>query len=67
MEQRSMFRIIEKLAIAGERAGFSVAEMIQLLNNGLSVETLLQLIAQRLEADGLAQQGRPASSCRWII
>ncbi len=40
---------IGKLAIAGEQAGFTIEQMIDLLNSGLSVETLLELIARRLE------------------
>ena len=39
---------IRKLAIAGEQAGFSLDQMIQLLNSGMSVVTLLDLIAWRL-------------------
>jgi hypothetical protein len=45
----SLVRAIGKLAVAGERAGFTLEEMIQLLDNGLSVESLLELIAWRLE------------------
>jgi len=47
---------IRKLALAGEKAGFSVEEMIELLNTGVSMETLLNLICFRLEvSDFLAQ------------
>jgi hypothetical protein len=35
---------IRKLALAGEQAGFSVEEMIELLKTGASVETLLDLL-----------------------
>jgi hypothetical protein len=35
---------IHKLATAGEQAGFSVEQMIALLNSGITVETLLNLI-----------------------
>ena len=34
---------IRKLALAGEQAGFSVEEMIELLKTDASVETLLDL------------------------
>lgn len=44
---------IAKLAVAGERAGFSVEEMISLLNAGMTVETLVDLVAQRLDLLGL--------------
>jgi hypothetical protein len=36
------------LAAAGEQAGFTLDQMIQLLNSGMSVVTLLDLIAWRL-------------------
>jgi hypothetical protein len=36
---------IRKLALAGEQAGFSVEEMIELLKTGASVETLLDLLS----------------------
>jgi hypothetical protein len=54
MQKPSLVCAIYKLAMAGEQAGFSVEQMIQLLNSGLSVEALLELIAWRLE-------GRPLS------
>jgi hypothetical protein len=44
MENSSLVSAIEKLAIAGEQAGFTVEQMIQLLNDGLTVETLFDLI-----------------------
>jgi hypothetical protein len=34
-----------------ERAGFSVEQLIRLLNPGMSVDALLQIIAARLTAD----------------
>jgi hypothetical protein len=37
-----------KLALAGEAAGYSLDEMIQMLESGLAVETLLCLIEWRL-------------------
>lgn len=49
MATPSLVRAIGKLAAAGERAGFTLEEMIQLLDNGLSVEMLLELIARRLD------------------
>jgi hypothetical protein len=68
MENESMLRLIGRLAIEGERAGFSVGEMIQLLEGGLSVETLLQLIEQRRAADeDLASPPAPTGFSRWIM
>ena len=49
MATPSLVRAIGKLAAAGERAGFTLEEMIQLLDSGVSVETLLELISRRLE------------------
>lgn len=49
MERPSLLRAVGKLAIGGEQAGFSLEQMIELLKEGLSVETLLDLISWRLE------------------
>ena len=48
MESQLQVNAIRKLAAAGEQAGFSLDQMIQLLNSGMSVVTLLDLIAWRL-------------------
>jgi len=37
-------RTVERLALAGEEAGLSVERMIQILNAGVSVEALLDII-----------------------
>ncbi len=39
-----------ELAVAGEKAGFSLEDMIGYLNAGLTVENLLNLILRRLTA-----------------
>jgi hypothetical protein len=52
-----------KLSVAGEQAGFSLEQMILLLNAGASVETLLHLIECRLNAAGHS----PDRSSRWIM
>lgn len=49
MTRASLTTAIAKLAIAGEQAGFTVEEMIDMLNSGLAIESLLHLIAWRLE------------------
>ena len=49
MARAALMNAIGKLAIAGQQAGFSLEQMTDLLNAGLSVETLLDLIAWRLE------------------
>jgi hypothetical protein len=49
MARAALMNAISKLAIAGEQAGFSIEQMTDLLGAGLTVETLLDLIAWRLE------------------
>ena len=55
---RQLSSAIEKLARAGEQAGFSVEEMIEMLNAGVSIGALLDLISFSLshEAPESAQQ-----------
>jgi hypothetical protein len=52
-----------KLALAGEQAGFSLEDMISLLNAGLTVETLLDLVELRLTN---AEPMKPCSA-RWVM
>lgn len=63
MEKPSVAHAVYKLSVAGEQAGFSLEQMIQLLNAGVSVETLLLLIECRLGAIGHG----PARSSRWTM
>jgi hypothetical protein len=63
MATPSLVRAIGKLAAVGERAGFTLEEMIQLLDSGVSVETLLELIAQRLEHQPLES----AQPTNWVM
>jgi len=51
-----------KLATAGERAGFTVEQMIRLLNAGVTIEGLIGLIEWRLGS----AEAQPRSS-RWVI
>jgi hypothetical protein len=53
---------INRLALAGERAGFSIEQMIELLQQGFTVENLLCLIEWRLSPPTVAQ-----SSSRWVM
>jgi hypothetical protein len=55
MENPSLVLAISKLAMAGEQAGFTLEQMIKLLDDGLSVTTLLELIAWRLHGAPLPQ------------
>ena len=47
--ERSLLSAVAKLAMFGEMAGFSLDEMIEFLDSGLSVLGLLDLIVMRLE------------------
>lgn len=50
MQQPVLDQTIDKLARAAERAGLGVGDMIRILNAGISVESLLDLIGRRLRA-----------------
>ena len=54
-----------KLAVAGEQAGFTVEQMIELLNAGVTVESLLQLIERRLS--GASVCAPQLASSRWVV
>jgi hypothetical protein len=60
MQRPSTAETVYKLAIAGEQAGFTLEQMIQILNAGVSVETLLNWIEWRLGQ--LAARGSPGES-----
>jgi hypothetical protein len=58
---------IHKLAVAGERAGFTIEQMVELLKTGMSVDALLDIIAFHL--DDCGESARPpvySSSC-WVM
>jgi hypothetical protein len=63
MESPSTAVTVYKLALAGEPAGFSLDDMISLLNFGLTVETLLQLIEWRLT---ILESNEPHPA-RWVM
>lgn len=59
-------RAVEKFARAGEPAGLSVEDMIRILNAGVSVETVLDLIERSLQAT--REESRVSCrSSRWIM
>lgn len=60
--EKSIMTAIEKLVLAGEQAGFTVEQMIQILRTGESVEALLHMIEWRLSP--LPVEPR---SCSWIM
>jgi hypothetical protein len=49
MDKATLVSGIAKLATAGQQAGFTIEQMIGLLNAGLRVDSLMDLIAWRLE------------------
>jgi hypothetical protein len=53
---------VEKLVLAGEKVGFTVEQMIQLLQTGSSVEALLLMIESRLHPTTAS-----LSSSRWVV
>jgi hypothetical protein len=66
MENTRLVTAIGKLAVAGEQAGLSVEQMIRLLNDGLRVETLLELIAWRL-TEMRNPITAPCCSAHWVV
>jgi hypothetical protein len=62
MQHPALARAIERLARAGEQAGISVEQMIQILNAGVSVETLLDIIDKRLQTPR-----EVIGHSRWVI
>ena len=67
MDNPKLLRTIGKLAIAGEQAGFSIEEMIDMLNSGVSVSMLLALISSRLEEPPPSSSQALGSLPRWVM
>lgn len=65
MENPSLVLAISKLAAAGEQAGFTLEQMIDLLDHGLEVESLLELICMRL--NGVTLPPNYSSPYRWVM
>ena len=63
MQQPVLTRAVETLASAAEQAGIGVEEMIRILQAGISVETLIDLIA-RSRPVAREQIGQPS---RWVV
>jgi len=66
MENTSLVLAISKLAAAGEQAGFTLEQMIDLLDTGLEVETLLELICLRLNPAATVPN-HEVSRYRWVV
>lgn len=67
MEKPSIGVAVSKLAIAGQQAGFSIEQLMMLLNAGCNVETLVQIISRRLEADDLWSLGENVFLLPWLM
>jgi hypothetical protein len=65
MENPSLILAISKLA-AGERAGFTLEQMIDMLDHGLEVETLMELICLRLNPAATTPD-HVVSRYRWVM
>ncbi len=63
MENQSRVNAIWKLAVVGEQAGFSLEQMIELLNSGMDVVALLDVITWRLEVHRVLQPQSVPQSC----
>lgn len=66
MESPSLVLAISKLAAAGEQAGFTLEQMIDLLDHGLEVASLLELIQLRLHP-GATVADQTVSQYRWVV
>lgn len=64
MDRPTLVSGIAKLAAAGQQAGFTLEQMIGLLNAGLGVEGLIDLIAWRLEQPQVRGPVSPGSA--WV-
>lgn len=66
MENPSLVLAIAKLAAAGEQAGFTLEQMIELLDAGVTVESLLELIGMRLNPAAMPS-AHDISPSRWVM
>jgi hypothetical protein len=65
MATQSVPASVFKLALAGEQAGFTIEQMIEFLNAGITVETLFRIIEWKLtHAPVEASQLR---SSQWVM
>jgi hypothetical protein len=66
MDNPSLVLAISKLAAAGEEAGLTLKQMIELLDHGLEVETLLELICCRLHGPATPTPHEVFRNC-WVM
>jgi len=65
MDKPTLVSAITKLGVAGQQAGFTLEQMIDLLNAGITPDTLLELIAWRMEQPGPLTAIMSAS--HWVV
>jgi len=58
---------VYKLALVGEQAGFTLEEMIAMLECGITMEILLGLIELRLAAQRQPEKLAEDHSSRWVM
>jgi len=63
MQQNHLERAVQELARAGEQAGISVVDMILMLDSGVNVKTLIDLVEVSLRA---SQEGTDVR-LHWIM
>ena len=64
MRSHYLLSTIERFARAGEQAGFSVEEMIEMLNDGVSIGALLDMISYSLSHEAPEySSSRPVPRC----
>jgi hypothetical protein len=63
----SAIETIRKLAAAGEQAGFTLEEMIEMLKGGMSVLSLLQVIEMCMQWSEPTLSGLAGQHSRWIM
>jgi hypothetical protein len=66
VESQLQVNAIRKLAVAGEQAGFTLDQMIELLNAGMTVVALLDVITWRLDPSQFSRDGFPVGLGRAI-
>ena len=67
MPKPSIASSVFKLALAGEQAGFTLDQMIDMLNTGITVASLLGLIEVRLACRQRQQMPAETSLSRWVM
>jgi hypothetical protein len=67
MSKPSIAATVYKLALAGQQAGFSLEQMIEMLDCGITVQTLLGLIESRLASHQWQEMPAETASSQWVM